>query len=48
MAEYRALASALTTASHDDPDLLLDHAAEFWLTAGADPTKALRLAKINL
>jgi tetratricopeptide (TPR) repeat protein len=25
-----------------------DHAAEFWLAAGADPVKALRLAKTNL
>jgi tetratricopeptide (TPR) repeat protein len=30
------------------PEAFADHAAEFWLTAGADPTKALRLAKINL
>ena len=24
-----------------------DHAAEFWLAAGGDPDKALRLAKMN-
>jgi hypothetical protein len=24
-----------------------DHAAEFWLAAGADPDKALRFAKMN-
>ena len=25
-----------------------DHVAEFWVAAGADPDKALRLAKMNL
>jgi tetratricopeptide (TPR) repeat protein len=30
------------------PEAFADHAAEFWLTAGTDPTNALRLAKINL
>jgi len=29
------------------PEAFADHAAEFWLVAGADPDKALRLAKIN-
>jgi tetratricopeptide (TPR) repeat protein len=33
-------------ASH--PEAFADHAAEFWLAAGADPIKALRLARINL
>ena len=33
-------------ASH--PEAFADHAAEFWLAAGADPDKALRLAKMNL
>ena len=28
------------------PEAFADHAAEFWLAAGADPDKALRLAKI--
>ncbi len=30
------------------PEAFADHAAEFWLAAGADPEKALRLARINL
>ena len=30
------------------PEAFADHAAEFWLAAGADPDKALRLAKMNL
>ncbi len=30
------------------PEAFADHAAEFWLTAGADPNKALRLAQINI
>jgi tetratricopeptide (TPR) repeat protein len=30
------------------PEAFADHAAEFWLGAGADPDKALRLAKINV
>src|SRR5262245_57933840 len=30
-----------------DPEAFADHAAEFWLGAGADPQKALRLARIN-
>jgi tetratricopeptide (TPR) repeat protein len=29
------------------PEAFADHAAEFWLAAGADPNKALRLAMIN-
>ncbi len=29
------------------PEAFADHAAEFWLAAGADPNKALRLAKMN-
>ena len=29
------------------PEAFADHAAEFWLVAGADPDKALRLAKMN-
>jgi tetratricopeptide (TPR) repeat protein len=33
-------------ASH--PEAFADHAAEFWLAAGADPGKALRLAKMNV
>jgi tetratricopeptide (TPR) repeat protein len=33
-------------ASH--PEAFADHAAEFWLAAGADPKKALRLARMNL
>jgi hypothetical protein len=32
-------------ASH--PEAFADHAAEFWLAAGGDPDKALRLAKMN-
>jgi hypothetical protein len=27
------------------PEAFADHAAEFWLAAGADPDKGLRLAK---
>ena len=30
------------------PEAFADHAAEFWLAAGADPDKALLLAKMNL
>jgi hypothetical protein len=30
------------------PEAFADHAAEFWLAAGADPDKGLRLAKMNL
>ena len=30
------------------PEAFADHAAEFWLAAGTDPNKALRLARINL
>ena len=30
------------------PEAFADHAAEFWLAAGADPGKALRLARMNV
>ena len=30
------------------PEAFADHAAEFWLEAGADPSRALRLARKNL
>jgi tetratricopeptide (TPR) repeat protein len=30
------------------PEAFADHAAEFWLEAGADPHRALRLARANL
>ena len=30
------------------PEAFADHAAEFWLAAGADPVKALRFAKMNV
>ncbi|HZE48187.1 MAG TPA: hypothetical protein VE074_01420 [Jatrophihabitantaceae bacterium] len=30
------------------PDAFADHAAEFWLTVGGDPQRALRLARHNL
>jgi tetratricopeptide (TPR) repeat protein len=30
------------------PEAFADHAAEFWLAAGAEPDKALRLAKMNV
>ena len=30
------------------PEAFADHAAEFWLAAGADPHKALRFAKMNM
>src|SRR5262249_47028808 len=30
------------------PEAFADHAADFWLGAGADPRKALRLACMNL
>src|SRR5208337_3518956 len=29
------------------PEAFADHAAEFWLAAGADPDKALRFARMN-
>jgi hypothetical protein len=43
----------LAAARHDEliarhPEAFADHAAEFWLAAGADPDKALRLARKNL
>jgi tetratricopeptide (TPR) repeat protein len=30
------------------PEAFADHAADFWLSVGADPEKALRLARMNL
>ncbi len=30
------------------PEAFADHAAEFWLAAGANPNKALRLARMNV
>jgi tetratricopeptide (TPR) repeat protein len=45
---WRRLAAARydeLIASH--PEAFGDHAAEFWLAAGGDPDKALRLAKMN-
>lgn len=47
--EWRALAAA----RYDElvanrPEAFADHAAEFWLAAGADPDKALRLARMNV
>ncbi|MFZ0706919.1 MAG: tetratricopeptide repeat protein [Candidatus Korobacteraceae bacterium] len=30
------------------PEAFADHAAEFWLAAGAEPSKALRFAKMNV
>jgi hypothetical protein len=30
------------------PEAFADHAAEFWLAAGANPEKALRFARINV
>jgi len=30
------------------PEAFADHAAEFWLAAGADPDKAVRLARMNI
>lgn len=32
----------------DRPEAFADHAAEFWLAAGGDPEKALRLARLNV
>jgi tetratricopeptide (TPR) repeat protein len=46
---WRRLAAARydeLIASH--PNAFADHAAEFWLAAGADPNKALRLARMNV
>ncbi len=46
---WRRLAAARYDAlvtSH--PEAFADHAAEFWLAAGADPEKALRLARMNV
>ena len=42
----------LAAARYDDliaahPEAFADHAAEFWLAAGADPVKALGLARTN-
>ena len=39
----RATTSLLTA----HPEAFADHAAEFWLAAGADPVKALHLARMN-
>src|SRR5258705_5999260 len=43
----------LDAASYDElvvshPEAFADHAAEFWLGAGADPDKALQLARMNI
>ena len=43
----------LAAASYDElvarhPEAFADHAAEFWLAAGANPNKALRLARMNV
>ncbi len=43
----------LAAARYDDlvarhPEAFADHAAEFWLAAGANPEKALRLARMNV
>jgi tetratricopeptide (TPR) repeat protein len=43
----------LAASRYDDlvanrPEAFADHAAEFWLAAGADPDKALRLAQMNV
>src|SRR2546421_13124084 len=46
---WRRLAAARfdeLIASH--PAAFADHAAEFWLAAGADPVKGLRLARMNV
>lgn len=45
--------SRLAAARYDElvashPEAFADHAAEFWLAAGANPDKALRLARINV
>jgi tetratricopeptide (TPR) repeat protein len=44
---------AVAAARYDDliarhPEAFMDHAAEFWLTTGSDPRKALALAERNL
>ena len=45
--------SRLAAARYDElvashPEAFADHAAEFWLAAGANPDKALRLARMNI
>jgi hypothetical protein len=45
-AYWPPLYAFLRLASH--PEAFADHGAEFWLGAGTDPDKALRLAKMNL
>jgi hypothetical protein len=45
--------SGLAAARYDElvasyPEAFADHAAEFWLAAGANPGKALRLARMNV
>src|SRR5712691_9074786 len=45
--------SRLAAARYDElvashPEAFADHAAEFWLAAGADPDKALPLARMNI
>jgi tetratricopeptide (TPR) repeat protein len=45
--------SRLAAARYDElvathPEAFADHAAEFWLAAGANPSKALRLARMNV
>ena len=47
--QWRRVAAARydeLVASH--PEAFADHAAEFWLAAGADPYKALSLARLNV
>jgi hypothetical protein len=36
------------TCADESPEAFADHAAEFWVAAGADPGKALRLARMNV
>jgi tetratricopeptide (TPR) repeat protein len=48
IAWHRIAASRYDELTTDHPAAFADHAAEFWLGAGNDPPKALRLAEFNL
>lgn len=44
----QAAASGFDLLMETAPEMFADHAAEFWLAAGADPRRALHAASINL
>jgi tetratricopeptide (TPR) repeat protein len=45
---YRLAAARYDELAASHPEAFADHAAEFWPAAGANPAKALRLARMNV